>query len=241
MKISSFPNNINRSEKLQSFCGSSKMIYMPDVIGEIGKFVGEHVSVAEKKLIQNTAAAYIQPKIDMKYGDEDEKTDIAIKSVSKAIAGGMTGFTIRAACINLFKRKLTFDDTSTSIVRKYFMPNRAREIYQSGNLNEATRRMKTYNETIGTIFAILIMSTITNKNVDVPLTRTFEELIGGVVKSKKTWHRSAYDIYKKHKEKYDELIDKYKKVYTTEKQKVTKLANGIKTQFAEVKAEDKKQ
>lgn len=237
MKISSFPSDINRSEKLQSFNGSSKVIYMPDVVGEIGKFVGEHISVAEKKLIQNTTATFIQPKIDMKFGDEDEKTDIAIKSVSKSLAGGLTGFIIRAACINLFKRKLTFDDTSTSIVRKFFMPDGALDLYKSGNTQEAIRSMKTYNETMGTIAAIVIMSAYTNKNIDVPLTRTFEKFIGGVVKSDKTWHRSAYDIYKNHKDKYDELINKYKNTYTTEKGRATKFVNGVKRELAEVKAE----
>ena len=108
MKISSFAYNTNTNNKEQSsFTGSSGVIYWPKVIGEVGKFVGEHVGIPEKKLIQNATALYLQPHFDLKYGEEDEKTDIAIKSASKAIACGITGVTIRAACISFFKKKIS--------------------------------------------------------------------------------------------------------------------------------------
>lgn len=216
------------------------MIYMPDIVGEFGKFVGQHVSVAEKKLIQNTAAACIQPKVDMIFGEEDDRVDIAIKSVSKSIAGGITGFLIRVAIIGTFNKNLTFDENNKSLVRKYFMPKQALLMSQSCHLNETFRRMKTYNETMGTIISILIMSTFTNKNIDVPLTRTFEELIGGVVKSNKTWHRSAYDIYKKHKDKYDAIYNKYKSIYTREKERATRVIKAAKGENCEKQMEVKK-
>lgn len=240
MKISSFPNDINKSKKLQSFGVASKMIYMPDIVGEFGKFVGQHVSIAEKKLIQNTAATCIQPKIDMMFGDEDDKVDIAIKSTSKAIACGITGVTIRAAITASLNKNLTFDDNTGSLVRKYFMPDKALLMSQSGELNETFRRMKSYNETMGTILSILIMSTFTNKKIDVPLTRTFEELIGGVVKNNKTWHRSAYDVYKKHKEKYDVIFNKYKTICTREKSRATRLFNAAKGEDCKNQTEAKK-
>lgn len=216
------------------------MIYMPDIVGEFGKFVGQHVSVAEKKLIQNTAAACIQPKVDMMFGEEDDRVDIAIKSVSKSIAGGTTGFLIRAAIIRTLNKNLTFDDNNKSLVRKYFMPKQAILMSQSCQLNETFRRMKTYNETMGTILSILIMSTFTNKNIDVPLTRTLEELIGGVVKSNKTWHRSAYDIYKKHKDKYDVIYNKYKSIFTKEKERATRVFKAAKGEDCKKQTEAKK-
>ena len=232
MKISSFSNNINNlnnDKEKTSFKGSSRVIYLPNVIGEVGKFVGEHVGIPEKKLIQNTTALFLQPHFDLKYAEDEEKTDIAIKSASKAIAGGITGVTIRAAAISFFKRKINFDPLNKSIINKLLLPEKAEEMYRKSRCL-ANTRLKLYNETLGTIASIVIMTLFTNKNIDVPLTAFFQDIIGGVVKENKTWSRSIYDTCDEKRKKVEAWIKDKETKTLQKKDKIQRIVNIIKSE-----------
>ena len=228
MKISSFsPNTMQKHSNNESFKGTPGTIYLPKIVGEFGKFVGEYVGIPEKKLIQNTTPLYLQPHFDLKYAEDDEKTDIAIKSASKAIAGGITGVAIRAGCISFFKNKINFDPHNGSLLNKLLLPERAERLRRDSE-NLALKRLKTYNETLGTIAAILIMTLFTNKNIDVPLTGTIHDVISGVVKDNKTWPRSIYDTYKIRKEKVENVINKIKAKDAQRKEKLQKIFDILK-------------
>ena len=232
MKISSFSNNINNlnnKKEDNSFKGSSHVFYLPNAIGEVGKFIGEHVGIPEKKLIQNTTALYLQPHFDLKYGEEDEKTDIAIKSASKAIAGGITGVTIRAAAISFFQRKVNFDPLNKSMINKLLLPEKAEEMYRKSNCL-ANTRLKMYNETLGTVASIAIMTLFTNKNIDVPLTAFFQDIIGGVVKENKTWSRSIYDTCEAKHKKFEKWTKEKEEKILAQKNKVQRIIEIIKNE-----------
>ena len=225
MKISSNSPNITvKRDKNTSFKATPGTVYLPKIIGEFGKFVGEYVSTPEKKLIQNTTALFLQPHFDLKYAEDDEKTDIAIKSVSKAIACGFTGVTIRAACVSFFKKRINFNFDNSSILNKLLMPPKAIDL-QRDSKNLAEKRLGSYNSMLGTVAAILIMTLFTNRNIDVPLTRTIQDIISGVVKNNKTWGQSIYDTYSIKKEKIENWLDKIKTKEAERKDKLTRTIN----------------
>lgn len=228
MKISSnSPNITAKRDNNTSFKATPGTIYLPQIVGEFGKFVGEYVGTPEKKLIQNTTALFLQPHFDLKYAEDDEKTDIAIKSASKAIACGITGVTIRAACISFFKRKINFDINNPSLLNKLLMPPKAIEL-KNESKNLAAKRLASYNSMLGTVAAIAIMTLFTNRNIDVPLTGTIQDIISGVVKNKKTWGQSIYDTYTVKKEKIENWINKAKTNEARRKEKLNKIVDILK-------------
>ena len=236
MKINSVSQNVKKYDYPSP---TFKSIYLPNAVGEFGKFVGEFIGIPEKKLIQNTTALFLQPNFDLKYADDDEKTDIAIKSASKAIAGGITGVTIRSACINFFQKRINFDPKNKSIINKLLLPEEAEKLRRKSE-NLGIRRLKMYNETLGTIAAIVIMVTLTNKNIDVPLTGLFQDIIGGVVKENKSWKRSIYDTYTERKNKYENWLNKQKSKDKEIRDKWKKISNIIKEDPSNTKLESRK-
>lgn len=79
---------LNRNIQLNnSFKGTSAR--------KVLEFVGNNFNTPEQKLIVATTATVLRPLMDLKYAEEDKKVDSAIKSTSKAIAGGLTGVAIR--------------------------------------------------------------------------------------------------------------------------------------------------
>ena len=200
MKISSQIKNINNKTNMQSFRAiPTNPIFMPEVLGKLGKAVGEYVSVPEQKLLLATSALMFHPLIDLKYADEDKRTDAAIKSASKAIAGGITGVTIRAAFIKFTNKYIGFDKQNP-FNRLYFYPTKASEL-RDLKPTLADLRMKQYTATLGTIFALLFMSFFSNSKVDVPLTSDFQDFISGITKENKTWSKSLNDTYQARKTK----------------------------------------
>lgn len=228
MKISSNSQNITtKRDNNMSFKATPGTIYLPKIVGEFGKFVGEYVGTPEKKLIQNTTALFLQPHFDLKYAEDDEKTDIAIKSASKAIACGITGVTIRSACISFFKKKINFDINNPSLLNKLLMPPKAIEL-KNESKNLAAKRLASYNSMLGTVAAIAIMTLFTNRNIDVPLTGTIQDIISGVVKNNKTWGESIYDTYSKKKEKVENWLNKIKVNEATRRDKLIRIINILK-------------
>lgn len=160
----------------------------------------------EQKLFLATTALMIQPLIDLKFAEEDKKVDAAIKSASKAIAGGITGVTIRAGFISLTKNLIGFDKKNK--FNDHFLPKDAVEMLRT-NPDMARLRLSKYSQSLGTLMAIAFMIGITNKNVDVPLTSDLQDLISGVVKENKTWLQSFTDVKNNRAAKIKKWTDKW--------------------------------
>lgn len=234
MKISSSFNNINRNNSSpQSFKGiPAKPHYVPNIIGKMGKIAGEYVSMPEQKLFLATTALMFVPLIDLKFADEDKKTDAAIKSASKAMIGGLTGVVIRAIFLKLSNKYIGLG--KHNIINTYLLPPKARELNAklSAAKNETAKMMldkkvKQYSQTIGTLFAILFMSFFSNSKVDVPLTSDMQDLLSGVIKENKTWLKSITDVSKARKDKIYAWFNNKKKFFSKLREKSQKVAQII--------------
>ena len=233
MKISSTPfNNSKVDPKLNFRAIPNKVVYIPEVLGKLGKTAGEYISMPEQKLFLALSALVLQPLIDIKYADEDKKTDVAIKSASKAIAGGLTGVSIRAWFISLAKSHLDITkildvkNKKPSIIRKYFMPSDAEEMFKK-NPELAKRRMGQYNSAIGTLAAIAVMILFTNNKIDVPLTSDLQDFIGGIVKENKSWSKSLTDTVNSRKQKIKNWFIKRKENLVKFSTKVKKVIHAF--------------
>lgn len=214
MKISSSFNYNRKNATEKSFKGiPPTYTKIPEVIGNIGKLAGDYVSMPEQKLFLATTALMLQPLIDLKFAEEDKKVDAAIKSASKAIAGGLTGVTIRAGFISLTKNLIGFDKKNK--FNDHFLPKDAVEMLRT-NPDMAKIRLSKYSQSLGTLMAIAFMIGITNRNVDVPLTSDLQDLISGVVKENKTWLQSFTDVKNNRAAKIktwtDKWVNRFKKV-----------------------------
>ena len=207
MKISSFPDNINSRNTRPSF-GSipPNPVYIPEVIGKIGKFAGKYVDSPEQRLFLALGTLMFKPALDLKYAKEDKKVDTALKSTSKALAGGITGVTIRAVFLHIANKYIgyeyindRFKEKATKLNR-FFLPR----IPLEDKLNQpeiVKLNMKRYTNTIGSLFAILFMILYSNSNIDVPLTNDIQDILSGVVKDKKSWLQSIGEVSKARKNK----------------------------------------
>ncbi len=192
MKISSSFNNIDSKQSYQSFKGvPPNPKYIPEIIGKLGKVAGEYINTPEQKLFLATSALMFQPLIDLKYAKEDQNVDSAIKSASKAMAGGFTGVLIRATFLKITNHFIGFQKHNK--LNKLFFPDTAIRLKEV-RPEIAKLRMKQYSQTLGTLFAVLFMILFSNSNVDVPLTSDLQDLISGVVKDKKSWLTSLNDV-----------------------------------------------
>ena len=226
MKISSSFGNMDKDKSCQTFKGiPEKQFYIPNAVGKLGKVVGEYVNMPEQKLFLATTALMFQPLIDLKFADEDKKTDAAIKSASKAIAGGVTGVTIRGAFIKITEHFIGFHKHNK--LNRYFFPDDAAEMRRTSEALSDVR-MKQYCGSLGTLFAVLFMIFFSNSKIDVPLTSDLQDLIGGVVKEDKTWIKSLADVSNNRKEKIKNWFDKKKNFLLKIKNKAVKIMKVLK-------------
>ncbi len=235
MKISSSFNPNRMNEKQKSFKGvPPTYAKIPEVVGNIGKLTGDFVSMPEQKLFLATTALMIQPLIDLTFAEEDKKIDSAIKSASKAIAGGLTGVTIRAGFISLTKNLIGFDKKNK--FNDHFLPKDAVEMLRT-NPDMAKLRLSKYSQSLGTLMAIAFMIGITNQNVDVPLTSDIQDLISGVVKENKSWLQSFTDVKNNRVAKIKTWTDKWKNRFKNAGKKtveISKIITQPETKAAEV-------
>ena len=220
MKIgSSFDNIIKVKKNETSFKAIPEFpTYLPDFVGTIGKAAGEYISMPEQKLFLATSAVMLQPLMDLKFADKDKKNDAAIKSASKAIAGGLTGVSIRAAFLKITSKYIGFNKHNK--LNTYFFPDNARQMrIESEAL--ANRRMEQYQKTLGTLFAIIFMIIFSNSKIDVPLTNDIQDLITGMVKENKSFAKSTFDVTKNR-------CKKIKNWFKKRRDFVVKVANNIK-------------
>ena len=85
------------------------------------------------------------------------------------------------------------------------------------------------------------MLLFTNAKIDVPLTSGLQDFIGGIIKEKKSWKKSAYDTLSARKQKITNWINKKKHFFRTTQDKTKRITKIIKEPVATYKAEgDKK-
>ena len=227
MKINQFP--YNNTDKKPSYQQSFKSIppnpkYIPEFIGKIGKVAGEYVSMPEQKLFLATTALMLTPLIDLKFAQEDQKVDSAIKSASKAMAGGFTGVAIRAGFLKLTDHFIGLDKHNK--LNLYFLPESA-VILSRREPEMAKLQMRQYNKSLGTLFAVLFMILFSNSKVDVPLTSDLQDLISGVVKENKTWLKSFSDVYDSRSKKIKDWFERKKQILNSIKTKLIKIIKII--------------
>ena len=192
MKISSSFNNVNNKEKYQSFKGiPSNPKYYPEALGHIGKVAGEYISMPEQKLFLALTALMFTPLIDLKFANDEQKQDAAIKSASKAIAGGFTGVAIRALFASITDHFIGFEKFNK--LNRLFFPDNA-SVIKRNRPQMADLYMKQYTKTLGTLFAIAFMIFFSNSKVDVPLTSDLQDFISGIAKDNKSFLQSLNDV-----------------------------------------------
>lgn len=210
-KISECKENISLS-----FSSAGKVKYIPENIGNLGKIVGEYVNAPEQKLFLATTALMIRPLIDLEFAQEDKQIDSAIKTASKAMAGGLTGVTIRAVSIAIINKILNIKKLSTNknnVIKKYFIPQKIKNSYGENPIY-AAHELKQYNNTIGTFLAVLFMISFSNAKIDVPLTSDIQDLLSKKVKENKSWKTAIKEVLRNRKSKIkNRLNQKANEIY----------------------------
>ena len=193
----------------------------------------------EQKLFLATTALMLTPLIDLKFAQEDQKVDSAIKSASKAMAGGFTGVAIRAAFLKLTDHFIGLDKHNK--LNLYFLPESA-VILSRREPEMAKLQMRQYNKSLGTLFAVLFMILFSNSKVDVPLTSDLQDLISGVVKENKTWLKSFSDVYDSRSKKIKDWFERKKQILNSIKTKLIKIIKIIAedTSASDLKKENKR-
>lgn len=209
---------INSSYKMNDSVSSSqsfkalpvKSIVLPEIVGDVGRYIGNNIGTPEKKVIIATTALLFRPLVDLKYAEEDKKIDTAIKSASKAIAGGLSGVTIRALFIHLTNKLIMFrggivkrvmeskDLTSAEIKalkrEKRLVKNFASRLLLPLELEQlnadekikATHKLRKYNNGLGELLAVIIMAFYTNAAFDAPMTSDLQDIFSKIIKENKS-------------------------------------------------------
>lgn len=196
---------------------------------KIFEFVGNNFSTPEQKLIVATTATVLRPLMDLKYAEEDKKVDSAIKSTSKAIAGGLTGVAIRKFFITFTNKVIKLPEV--------FAPNAEIKASQ-GQILEVLKEEGKANYKIlhkNRINKLLMPQNIINSLVEkeelksaidklsekkelkdiadkITVNKKFEELADNILQKGKI-KNDANEILKKEKEIkkiFDELIEECK-------------------------------
>lgn len=125
-------------------------------IKRIAKF-GKKCSSAEQRLILGATAILMQPAIDARNKSVDEKTrKVSVaRTIAKVIAGTLTGFAIRKACIK-------------SMNLKMFKPSAFAKV--------SADELEQYKNAMGTIAALVVMM-FTNFLIDAPLTKFLTNIL----------------------------------------------------------------
>ncbi len=125
-------------------------------IERIAKF-GKKCSSAEQRLILGATAIVMQPAIDARNKSVDEKTrKVSVaRTIAKVIAGTLTGFAIRKACIKAMDLKMFKPSNYTKVTKDAF---------------------DQYKNAMGTIVALVVMM-FTNFLIDAPFTKFLTNLM----------------------------------------------------------------
>lgn len=153
----SFTSRVNAAgKKLYNAIPNVKPIKNEKMIGWIEKF-GRNCSSAEQRLILGATAIFMQPAIDAHNKNVDEKTrKVSVaRTIGKVIAGTLTGFAIRKACIKAMDLKM-------------FKPSNIAKVSKDAYAQ--------YKNAMGTIVALVVMA-FTNFLIDAPLTKFITNIL----------------------------------------------------------------
>lgn len=176
-----------------------------NAFGKVGMWFSDNINTPEKKLITVAIGLLTQPLIDLYTAREENKVDSAIKTTSKLIAGGITGVSIRAACLMLSKF-IIIDKHEKDLLKKIQTALRPYDYREADVLVEITdamiennvairKKIGAYSNTVGNILAVLVMIGLTNAHIDAPVTTYLRKFFTGVVKEGKTITKSIADTY----------------------------------------------
>lgn len=138
-------------------------------------WIGEKFSSPENRLILGVSALMTQPFIDAqnkKVDEETRKVSVA-RTVAKIIAGTLTGYYVRAGCINLI-------DEMTKLPSEVKNPNsfggKLRMLFTPDDAKTgALKSLKKYKNALGTTISLVVML-FTNFLIDAPLTKYLTNL-----------------------------------------------------------------
>ncbi|MBP3820437.1 hypothetical protein J6G99_02195 [bacterium] len=127
------------------------------------KWVGEHISSPQNRLILGASALMSQPFIDLynKNVDEETRKTSAARTVAKIIAGTTTGFLVRYYCIKAI-------DTFAKIPKKGVKPWET--ILTPDMVKTGLKNLGNYKQALGTILSLWVML-FTNFAIDAPFTK----------------------------------------------------------------------
>lgn len=134
------------------------------------KKTGEKISSAEQRLILGASALMSQPFIDGRNRNVDEETrKVSVaRTISKIIAGTLTGYFIRKGCIKGIKALSHVPAEGVPKWKTIFTPK--------GIKDNTTDAFMQYRNAIGTVAALVVMM-FTNFLIDAPLTRALTNLL----------------------------------------------------------------
>jgi hypothetical protein len=107
------------------------------------------------------------------------------------------------------------------------MPKKAEDLIKE-HKEMGLIRLKQYNTTLGTLFAVLTMIMFTNSKIDVPLTSDIQDLITGVVKNNKSFLMSLNDVYNSRIGKISQWMNKRKEFLKRVHIKTSKIIDIIR-------------
>lgn len=161
---SKFNNFSNSAIKLMTNCLPEMTIGNKRVLKGI-KWVGEHISSPQNRLILGASALLSQPFIDLynKKVDEDTRRSSAARTVAKILAGTTSGFLVRYYSIKAIEKMTQIPSKSKKFYQTVFTPN-------PKLVKITARKLSQYKKTIGSLLALWVML-ITNFLFDAPVTK----------------------------------------------------------------------
>ena len=128
------------------------------------KWVGEHVSAPQNRLILGATALMSQPFIDLHNRNVDEETRkvSALRTIAKIIAGTTTGFLVRYGCNEALRKFINAPAAGQKAWKSCLYPKKILQVTELG--------LQHYRLSLGAIIALGVMM-FTNFAVDAPLTK----------------------------------------------------------------------
>lgn len=126
------------------------------------KWVGQHVSSPQQRLILGATALMSQPFIDLynRKVDEDTRKISAMRTIAKIIAGTTTGFAVRYACNLAVEKFINAPIKGAKAWKSWLYPK----------IKVTEEGLRHYKLSLGAIIALGVMM-ITNFAIDAPSTK----------------------------------------------------------------------
>ena len=152
------------------------------------KWIGQHISSPENRLILGVTALMSQPFIDLHNRRVDERTKevSAARTVAKIIAGTTTGVLVRYACIAAANALTHKPGPGVKKISTLFYPK---------NSKITAKQLRKYINFMGTALSLGVMM-FTNFLIDAPLTKFLTNRFIDKIDSKKP-HNSHNPFFKR--------------------------------------------